>query len=245
MNSNTDILQSAATMNYRAPSEHIPSPPLEQRVREERPLYRPFCSDSSAANRSATGGSRFRLFTFHVSRFTDRDLSRLVTGHVMDSHNRLELSSAADHCARQLMADGLNLVRIPTLKTVSDFRQHVASLRIDLPCEDSIVGGSASPLLQPIQHVTINRKKIGARYAVQPMEGWDGTTIGGVTEEVIRRWRRFGESGAKLILGGEAMAVRPDGRANPNQLIINEANKTELAKLRDELVVAHASRFGK
>src|SRR2546428_1674211 len=236
MNSNTDILQSAATINNRVPLEHIPSPPLEERVRERRPLYRPFCSDSSAANRSATGGSRFRLFTFHVSCFTDRDLSRLVAGHVMGSHNRLELSRAADHCARQLMADGLNLVRIPTLKTVADFRQHVTSLSIDLPCEDTIVSGSASPLLQPIQHVTINRKKIGSRCAIQPMDGWDGTTTGGITEEVIRRWRRFGESGAKLILGGEAMAVRPDGRANPNQLIINEVNKAELAKLRKELV---------
>ncbi len=143
------------------------------------------------------------------------------------------------------MADGLNLVRIPTLKTVTDFRQHVASLAIDLPCEDSIVSGPASPLLQPIEHVTINRKKIGARYAIQPMEGWDGTTSGGITEEVIRRWRRFGESGAKLILGGEAMAVRLDGRANPNQLVINEANKGDLARLKEELVAAHASRFGK
>src|SRR2546426_8623180 len=143
------------------------------------------------------------------------------------------------------MADGLNLVRIPTLKTVADFRQHVTSLSIDLPCEDDIVSGPASPLLQPIEHVRINRKKIGSRYAIQPMEGWDGTTAGGIPEEVIRRWRRFGESGAKLILGGEAMAVRPDGRANPNQLVINEVNKAELAKLREELVGAHASRFGK
>ena len=89
------------------------------------------------------------------------------------------------------MADGLNLVRIPTLKTVADFRQHVTSLSIDLPCEDDMVSGPASPLLQPIEHVTINRKKIGARYAIQPMEGWDGTTTGGITEEVVRRWQRF------------------------------------------------------
>ena len=57
------------------------------------------------------------------------------------------------------------------------------------------------------------------------MEGWDGTTSGGVTDEVRRRWQRFGESGAKLIYGGEAMAVRPDGRANPNQLIISREQK--------------------
>ena len=38
----------------------------------------------------------------------------------------------------------------------------------------------------------------------------------------MRRWQNFGRSGAKLIWGGEAVAVRHDGRANPNQLVINE-----------------------
>src|SRR6185369_9470429 len=127
------------------------------------------------------------------------------------------------------MAEGARLVRIPTLKTVADFRAHLASLNIDLPCEDGIVCGSASPLSQSVEHATINGKKIGNRYAIQPMEGWDATTTGGLTEEVLRRWQRFGQSGAKLIFGGEAMAVRPDGRANPNQLIINETNKVALA----------------
>jgi 2,4-dienoyl-CoA reductase-like NADH-dependent reductase (Old Yellow Enzyme family) len=143
------------------------------------------------------------------------------------------------------MAEPLKLVRIPSLKTVAEFRAHVTALGIDLPCDDAICAGPASPLAQPIKHVTLNGKQIGNRYAAQPMEGWDGTTRGGITEEVMRRWQRFGESGAKLIFGGEAMAVRPDGRANPNQLIINEENKAGLAKLRETLVTAHRERFGK
>ncbi|PYM14602.1 MAG: NADH:flavin oxidoreductase, partial [Verrucomicrobia bacterium] len=105
------------------------------------------------------------------------------------------------------MPEPPRLVRIPTLKTVEDFRKQVASLGTDLPCEDQIVVGSASPLTQPIDTTTINGKRIGNRWAIQPMEGWDGTTTGGATEEVRRRWQRFGESGAKLIYGGEAMAV--------------------------------------
>lgn len=136
------------------------------------------------------------------------------------------------------------LVRIPTLKTTADFRKYVASLGINLRCEDAIVSGPGSPLAQPMAEPSINGKKIGNRYAIQPMEGWDATTTGGITEEVLRRWQRFGESGAKLIYGGEAMAVRPDGRANPNQLIINEANKSDLARLRDALISAHGERFG-
>jgi 2,4-dienoyl-CoA reductase-like NADH-dependent reductase (Old Yellow Enzyme family) len=142
------------------------------------------------------------------------------------------------------MAEPIKLTRIPSLKTVAEFRAHVASLGIDLPCEDAIATGAASPLAQPLRAITINGKRIGNRYAVQPMEGWDGTTLGGLTDDVLRRWQRFGESGAKLIFGGEAMAVRADGRANPNQLIINEQNRADLAKLHDALVAAHKDRCG-
>lgn len=142
------------------------------------------------------------------------------------------------------MPEPIKIVRIPTLKTVADFRAHVTALGIELPCEDAIVAGNASPLAQPLEAIRINGKRIGNRYAVQPMEGWDGTADGGITEDVLRRWRRFGESGAKLIFGGEAMAVRPDGRANPNQLIINEHNKAGLAKLSETLLAAHRERFG-
>src|SRR5205814_1694652 len=140
--------------------------------------------------------------------------------------------------------DPPKLTRIPSLKTVTDFRAHVASLEVELPCEDSIAMGSASPLAAPVDHVEINAKKIGNRFAIQPMEGWDGTAAGGINDDVMRRWRRFGESGAKLIYGGEAMAVRSDGRANPNQLIISSANKADLAKLRETLVEAHRQRYG-
>lgn len=135
------------------------------------------------------------------------------------------------------------LVRIPSLKTVQDFRTHVASLEIDLPCDDGIVTGANSPLAKPVD-TPINGKRISNRFVVQPMEGWDGTTSGGITDNVIHRWRRFGESGAKLIFGGEAMAVRPDGRANPNQLIISEQNKAGLAQLRDVLLAAHKTLYG-
>src|SRR5438067_7356290 len=138
----------------------------------------------------------------------------------------------------------LRLVRVPSLKTVAEFRSHVASLGLDLPCEDVIITGSASPLTRPVADITINGKAVGNRWAIQPMEGWDGTPGGGATEEVRRRWQRFGESGAKLIYGGEAMAVRPDGRANPNQLIIVEENKKDLAELREILIRAHKERYG-
>lgn len=146
--------------------------------------------------------------------------------------------------SRSTMAQPIKLVRIPTLKSVEDFRKHVASLRIELPCDDTILTGPVSPLAQPIPGLTINGKTIGNRWAIQPMEGWDGSTSGGITDDMLRRWQRFGESGAKLIYGGEAMAVRADGRANPNQLIINDENQAGIAKLRETLIAAHQNRFG-
>jgi NADPH2 dehydrogenase len=84
------------------------------------------------------------------------------------------------------------------------------------------------------------------RFAIHPMEGWDGTREGTPSEHTRRRWRRFGESGAGLIWGGEAIAVRHDGRANPHQLSINPAvdNVRALSDLRRELVSAHQARFG-
>lgn len=136
------------------------------------------------------------------------------------------------------------LTRIPSLKTPQDFRAHLASLGIDFPCDDAIATGAGSPLAQPVSGVTINGKKIGNRFAIQPMEGWDGTTTGGITPDMERRWRRFGESGAKVIFGGEAMAVRPDGRANPNQLILNRENLAGIRSLREQLTEAHRARYG-
>ncbi len=135
------------------------------------------------------------------------------------------------------------LTRIPMLKTVDTFRRHLDELGIRLPCDDTIAQGSDSPLAAPVA-TPINGKIIGNRITIHPMEGWDGTTTGGITEEMIRRWERFGESGSKLICGGESMAVTPEGRANPNQIIINEENKSEIARLRQFLIDSHQKHWG-
>ena len=59
-----------------------------------------------------------------------------------------------------------------------------------------------------------------------------------------RRWQHFGVSGAKLIWGGEAVAVRHDGRANHRQLMINETTAGQFADLRELLVAAHHENYG-
>jgi NADPH2 dehydrogenase len=134
------------------------------------------------------------------------------------------------------------LVRIPSLKTVDAFRNHAASLGISLQCDDTIEKSPNSPLAKPLE---VQGHTLGNRWAIHPMEGWDGTTDGHPTEPMIRRWQRFGQSGAKLIWGGEAMAVREDGRANPNQLIIDETHKNGIALLRDNLIKTHEKHHGR
>ena len=131
---------------------------------------------------------------------------------------------------------------IATLKTADAFRQHLAAGGIDLPFDDELLTGSDAPLAQPLPRA---RGMIGNRFCILPMEGWDGTTDGFPSDYTRRRWKNFGLSGAKLIFGGEAVSVRPEGRANPNQLMLAEEKQTAgVAELRELLVAAHREAFG-
>src|ERR1044072_543073 len=127
------------------------------------------------------------------------------------------------------------------LRDVESFQRYLGEHQIDIPCDDKLTSGEASPLAQPL---SAGDTKIGNRIVAQPMEGWDGTHDGRPTELTFRRWERFGASGAKLIWGGEAVAVRHDGRANPNQLTINAHSEADLSRLRETLVTAHKQAAG-
>jgi 2,4-dienoyl-CoA reductase-like NADH-dependent reductase (Old Yellow Enzyme family) len=135
----------------------------------------------------------------------------------------------------------MSFPRISGLKTPAEFRTRLQALGIDLPCDDVLATGNDAPLAQSYRRP---RGIIGNRFCILPMEGWDGTEDGRPTELTRQRWRNFGLSGAKLIWGGEAVAVRHDGRANPNQLLLNEATLPEIAALRELLVDTHRKQFG-
>jgi len=127
------------------------------------------------------------------------------------------------------------------LRDIESFQRYLTEHQINIPCDNKLISGESSPLAQPID---IGNIKVGNRIAAQPMEGWDGTPEGRPTELTFRRWERFGASGAKLIWGGEAVAVRHDGRANPNQLLINKHSRDDLSQLRETLVTAHKQATG-
>lgn len=133
------------------------------------------------------------------------------------------------------------ILRLGTVKSVAGFRQHVQSLALTIPCDDALLTGTESPLRQPLISGDIN---IGNRIVVHPMEGWDGSLDGNPSEKTIRRWQRFGRSGAKLIWGGEAVAVSHQGRANPNQLVAAAHTQAGLSGLRAVLIEEHRLATG-
>ena len=121
-------------------------------------------------------------------------------------------------------------VRVAALKNAELFRRHLAAGGIDLGFDEGLLPPAESPLAQPFDADGV---RVGNRFCVLPMEGWDGTRDGEPSDLTRRRWQRFGASGAKLIWGGEAVAVRHDGRANPNQLMMTQSTEPALAALRD------------
>jgi 2,4-dienoyl-CoA reductase-like NADH-dependent reductase (Old Yellow Enzyme family) len=135
----------------------------------------------------------------------------------------------------------LAVPRIASLKTADAFRTHLTKSSIALGFDDALAAPADSPLGRPIE---IDGRRVGNRFCILPMEGWDGTPDGEPSELTTRRWRHFGISGAKLMWGCEAVAVRHDGRANPNQLLLTPKTQASIASLREALVDAHRERFG-
>ena len=134
-----------------------------------------------------------------------------------------------------------SIARIGSMHTVERFQAHLHSLGVTIPCDPEALIASDSPLLMPLER---GGTRIANRIAVQPMEGWDGTADGNPTEHTLRRWQRFGRSGAKLIWGGEAVAVSHAGRASPNQLVAAEHTRKGLEGLRSAFLIEHRQTTG-
>lgn len=132
--------------------------------------------------------------------------------------------------------------RVGHFRSVAAFSEYLRQLHIDLPLhEQPLAAAQGSPLASPLN---IGNRVVGNRWAIHPMEGWDATADGKPSDYTHRRWKHFGLSGAKLIWGGEAFAVRRDGRANPNQLYHTPDNIEPMRGLLGTLLAAHRESFG-
>ncbi len=130
---------------------------------------------------------------------------------------------------------------IGRIQDVESLQRYVESLGLELPVDAEVRSGPDAPLAQPLE---LHGRTIGNRFAILPMEGWDCTADGRPTDLTRRRWQRWGLSGAKLIFGAEAIAVCPEGRGSPSQLIMAEETLADIAGLREVLVDTHAEQFG-
>src|SRR5437763_619305 len=132
--------------------------------------------------------------------------------------------------------------KVAQFKSVAQLRERLAALSIELPIDEAILTeAEGSPLALPL---AIGGFTVGNRWCIHPMEGWDANADGSPSDHTLRRWTNFGRSGAKLIWGGEAAAVVPEGRANPHQTLGTRENRAGLAALLDALKHAHAEHVG-
>ena len=140
--------------------------------------------------------------------------------------------------------------QVKRLGTAGEFTARCDELGIDIPLDAEVDPGGILSTPTQFRDGSAGTFDVPNRFAVLPMEGWDGTTDGLPTDLVRRRWARFGASGCGLVWG-EATAVRPDGRANPNQLVISDASVEGVAELRGllgteqvaGLQLTHSGRF--
>ncbi|MBX7166948.1 MAG: NADH:flavin oxidoreductase [Pirellulales bacterium] len=132
--------------------------------------------------------------------------------------------------------------KVAQFKSPAALAARLAELGCELPVEGAVLSAAQdSPLAQPLE---VAGRRLGNRFCTHPMEGWDANADGSPSPLTLRRWERFGASGAKLIWGGEAAAVQADGRANPRQTLATPDNCDGLARLREKLLAAHLAAHG-
>lgn len=127
------------------------------------------------------------------------------------------------------------MARYFRFSTADLLQQAARDLRTSIELESDL-----SPLFTP---ATVDGRRVGNRFAIQPMEGCDGTNEGRPDHLTFRRFERFGAGGAKLVWG-EAAAILPTARANPRQLVMDPRFLPEFAELVSRCRAAHRQHVG-
>src|SRR5208282_5964266 len=129
---------------------------------------------------TAGGGSRNANFAHDVS----------AAPSVVD---RRRISQAKFVVVCSTAVTMISYPRVASFRSASSLARHLAGLGWTLPFDDQVLTAPASPLAEAMEipwHA--GAKRIGNRFAVQPMEGWDGEPDGRPSELTFRRWQRFG-----------------------------------------------------
>jgi len=122
------------------------------------------------------------------------------------------------------------------LNSVEKLHKLANSLSVKIETSDD-----TSILKQPVR---IGNLTAPNSFATQAMEGCDGDSQGRPGPLTFRRYKRFAAGGAGIIWS-EAIAVVPEGRANPRQLWLNEDSKDTFAEMLRQARESAHQRFGK
>jgi 2,4-dienoyl-CoA reductase-like NADH-dependent reductase (Old Yellow Enzyme family) len=120
-------------------------------------------------------------------------------------------------------------------KSSADLLKKAKELGLELPFSESI-----EPLFR---ETFVGSNHVSNRFAVHPMEGFDAESDGSPGKLAYRRYKRYAEGGSGLIWF-EATSVVPEGRSNPRQLLMNQANLDAFKALVKETRKAACQKFG-
>ena len=125
-----------------------------------------------------------------------------------------------------------------TFPSPAALRAYAAERGFELPLADA---GRVEALARP---ATVYGRRVGNRWALLPMEGWDCLEDGTPSAFTRRRWLRFARSGAKLLFGTEAGAISHEARSNPSQLLVARHTLPELKRTLADMRRLHAELYG-
>ncbi len=120
-------------------------------------------------------------------------------------------------------------------KSADELLARARELGFELPFAEDL-----SVLAEPVR---IGPRTAPNRLALHPMEGCDCELDGSPGELTRRKALRQAAGGAGLIWM-EACAVVPEGRANPRQMMLTEANADAFARLVDDMRAAARESMG-
>ncbi len=102
------------------------------------------------------------------------------------------------------------------------------------------ISDDLSCLAEPVY---VGGQTIPNSLAIHPMEGADGDAQGRPGPLTYRRYKRFAAGGAGLVWA-EAIAVVPEGRANPRQLWLHDGSQEAFADMVSRMRQAAAESMG-
>jgi 2,4-dienoyl-CoA reductase-like NADH-dependent reductase (Old Yellow Enzyme family) len=121
-------------------------------------------------------------------------------------------------------------------RSTEDLKQAIRSEGLEIPWSTdlSILGSK----------INVQGHTLPNAMAVHPMEGQDACEDGSPSELTTRRYMRFSAGGAGLIWF-EAVAVVPEGKANPHQLRITPENLDSFKTIRSQILETAHDRLGR